>query len=144
MVARLPPFFMTSPQHIGGVVAEVAQSRGFQQLGITGTRWLLESDVYPRKLDERGLRWLRPTVEDRNRMGRIIMDSTPGPGDTQPTSVQWFRDFIGRFAGQGCDAVVLGCTKIPLIIHDGHSTPPALDSTRLLARAASRRALGSL
>lgn len=72
------------------------------------------------------------------------MDSTPGPGDTQPTSVQWFRDFIGRFAGQGCDAVVLGCAEIPLIIHDGHSPPPALDSTRLLARAASRRALGSL
>lgn len=126
--------------HIAEVVAEEAQSSGFQQLGITGTRWLVESDVYPLKLEARGLGWLRPAEDDRIRMGQIIMDELV-PGDIQPTSVQWFRDLIGRFAGQGCDAVVLGCTEIPLIIHDGNSSLPTLDSTRLLARAALRRAL---
>ncbi len=128
--------------HIADVVAEEAQSRGFQKLGITGTRWLVESDVYPRQLDARGLRWLRPVEEDSIRMGKIIMDELV-PGDIQPTSVQWFRDLIARFADQGCDAVILGCTEIPLIIHDGNSPLPVLDSTRLLARAALRQALGS-
>lgn len=139
-------FELVAPQsplpwlHIAEVVAEEAQSRGFQRLGITGTRWLVESEVYPRKLEAVGLRWLRPSEEDRVRMGQIIMDELV-PGDIQPASVQWFRDLIGRFAGQGCDAVVLGCTEIPLIIHDGNSALPTLDSTRLLARAALRRAL---
>ena len=42
---------------------------------------------------------------------------------------------------QACHAVVLGCTEIPLIIDDGNSALPTLDSTRLLARAALRRAV---
>ena len=42
--------------------------------------------------------------------------------------------------GEGCDAVVLGCTEIPLIMNDANSPLPTLDSTRLLARAALRRA----
>jgi aspartate racemase len=40
----------------------------------------------------------------------------------------------------GCDAVILGCTEIPLILNDSNSPIPTLDSTRLLARAALRRA----
>jgi aspartate racemase len=41
----------------------------------------------------------------------------------------------------GCDAVILGCTEIPLIMNDENSPLPTLDSTRLLARAALRRAI---
>ena len=51
-----------------------------------------------------------------------------------------------RLAGAGTesvDAVVLGCTELPLVLHDGNSPLPTLDSTRLLARAAIRRALGA-
>ena len=42
---------------------------------------------------------------------------------------------------EGCDAVVLGCTEIPLIMNDANSPLPTLDSTRLLARAALKRAV---
>jgi len=42
-----------------------------------------------------------------------------------------------------CDAVVLGCTEIPLLINDENSLLPTLDSTRLLAQAALRRAVNS-
>ena len=42
---------------------------------------------------------------------------------------------------EGCDAVVLGCTEIPLIMNDSISPLPTLDSTRLLALAALRRAV---
>jgi aspartate racemase len=42
---------------------------------------------------------------------------------------------------KGCDAAVLGCTEIPLIVDDRSSPLPTLDSTRILARAALKRAL---
>jgi aspartate racemase len=58
-----------------------------------------------------------------------------------PAGVAYFQQVIARLKDQGCDAVVLGCTEIPLIINDGNSPLPTLDSTRLLARAALRRAL---
>ena len=126
--------------HIADVVAQEAQARGYRQLGITGTRWLVESDVYPRQLEARGLKWLRPAEPDRIRMGQIIMDELV-PGVIQPASVQWFHQIMARLADQGCDAVVLGCTELPLIVHEGQAPVPTLDSTRLLARAALRRAL---
>jgi aspartate racemase len=58
-----------------------------------------------------------------------------------PEGVRTFQTVIGRLRDSGCDAVVLGCTEIPLIISDTNSPLPTLDSTRLLARAAIRRAI---
>ena len=55
-----------------------------------------------------------------------------------------FQRVIERFKRDGCDAVVLGCTEIPLIIDDSNSSLPTLDSTRLLARAALRKAIAGL
>ena len=52
-----------------------------------------------------------------------------------------FQRVIARLKDEGCDAVVLGCTEIPLIMNDGNSALPTLDSTRLLARAALNRAV---
>jgi aspartate racemase len=49
---------------------------------------------------------------------------------------------IEQMKNQGCDAVVLGCTEIPLLVSDEDSPLPTLDSTRVLARAALREALG--
>ena len=40
----------------------------------------------------------------------------------------------------GCDAAILGCTEIPLLVRAEESPLPVLDSTRLLARAALRTA----
>ena len=59
-----------------------------------------------------------------------------------PESVAYFQQLIRRLKDQGCDAVVLGCTEIPLIVNDANSPLPILDSTRLLAREALKRAVG--
>jgi aspartate racemase len=75
-------------------------------------------------------------------VGRIIMDELV-PGTIRATSVAYFQTAIENFKQQGCDAVILGCTEIPLIINDANSALPTLDSTRLLARAALARAVGS-
>ena len=126
--------------HIADVVAAEAVTRGFRRLGLTGTRWLVESAVYPEKLDARGLAYLRPTGDERAEINRIIMDELVY-GIFKPEAVAYFQNVIGRMKDEGCDAVVLGCTEIPLIIDDANSPLPTLDSTRLLARAALRRAV---
>src|SRR5437764_9863093 len=41
-----------------------------------------------------------------------------------------------------CEAIVLGCTEIPLLVTDATSPLPTLDSTRLLGTAAVRVSLG--
>jgi aspartate racemase len=126
--------------HIAEVVAAQALERGFGCIGLTGTRWLVDSDVYPQKLAARQLKYLRPSSVERDEMNRIIMQELVC-GVVRPESVTYLQGVITRLKLAGCDAVVLGCTEIPLIIDDANSPLPPLDSTRLLARAALRRAL---
>lgn len=126
--------------HIANVVADAAGERGFRRLGLLGTRWLVDSDVYPQKLAERGIDYRRPTDAERDEINRIIMDELVY-GVFKPEGVACHRLVIDRMKRDGCDAVVLGCTEIPLIINDANASLPTLDSTRLLARAALRRAI---
>lgn len=128
--------------HIAEVVAREARSRGFRRVGLTGTQWLVESEVYPRQLAALGLECVRPDAEQRARIGRLIMDELVY-GVFEPETVAYFQGVIEDLKAQGCDAVVLGCTEIPLIIGDGNSALPTLDSTRLLARAALRAAVAA-
>jgi aspartate racemase len=124
--------------HIAEVVAAAAAERGFGRLGLSGTRWLVDSEVYPEKLAARGLRWVRPTPDERDEIHRIIMEELVY-SVLRPESAAYFQQVYSRMKDEGCDAVVLGCTEIPLLMSD--ATPlPTLDSTRLLARAALRRA----
>lgn len=125
--------------HIAEVVAEEAAARGYHRLGITGTRWLVQSEVYPEKLAARGLDWERPTPDERDETSRIIMDELVN-GVFSREGTAYFQQVITRMKDGGCDAVILGCTEIPLIIDDRNSPLPTLDSTRLLARAALGRA----
>jgi aspartate racemase len=126
--------------HIAEVVAADAVERGFRRLGLTGTRWLVDSEVYPGKLTARGLTYVRPTVAEREELNRIIMDELVC-GVFKPEAVAYLQGIIERLKEEDCDAVVLGCTEIPLIISDANSQLPTLDSTRLLAHAALRRAV---
>ena len=91
-------------------------------------------------LTARGLDYLRPTAAERDETNRIIMEELVYD-KFQPDSVAYFQRVIARMKDDGCDAVILGCTEIPLIISDANSPLPTLDSTRLLARAALRRAV---
>jgi aspartate racemase len=126
--------------NIVDVVADQAVERGLRRLGLTGTRWLVDSEVYPDKLTARGVEYLRPQTAERDEINRIIMDELVN-GLFTPEALAYFQRVIERMKGQGCDAVVLGCTEIPLIVNDSNSSLPTLDSTRLLARAALRRSV---
>ena len=126
--------------HIAEVVADEAAARNFHRLALTGTRWLVESNVYPEKLAALGIEYLRPTPAEREEINRIIMDQLVY-GVFTPEAVASFQHIIARLKDEGCDAVVLGCTEIPLIMNNENSPLPTLDSTRLLARAALRHAV---
>ena len=126
--------------HIAEVVADEAVARGFRHLGLLGTKWLVRSEVYPERLAARGLQFVRPTDDEREEISRIIMEELVY-GVFKPEAIASHQRVIARMKAEGCDAVVLGCTEIPLIMNDANSALPTLDSTRLLARAALRRAI---
>jgi aspartate racemase len=126
--------------HIAEVAAAEAVARGYRRLGLTGTRWLVESEIYPEKLAGQGLECLRPTAAEREASNRIIMEELVY-GVFKPEAVAHFQEVMARMKTEGADAVLLACTEIPLIMNDGNSPLPTLDTTRLLARAALSRAV---
>ena len=128
--------------HIARVVAREAKRRGYARLGILGTRYLMEGPVYPGALGPEGIASEVPGEEDRERINTIIFKELVN-GVFREGSRQYFNEVMERLRARGADAVVLGCTEIPLIVRPAEAPLPTLDSTRLLARAALERALQS-
>jgi aspartate racemase len=126
--------------HIAEEVAREAEAKGFRNLGVLGTQPLMEGPVYPRKFEKRGIRSRTPDLAERQQVHKYIVEELIY-GTTLPGTRKYFQGLIEQFAKDGCDAVVLGCTEIPLLISPQDSVLPTLDSTRLLARAALREAI---
>jgi len=126
--------------HIVQEVACEAKRCHYKRLGVLGTRVLMEGPVYPEKLRAAGLAYRIPGQRERERINQIVFDELVYSQFT-PASLAYFTEVIRGFEDEGCDAVVLGCTVIPLLVTPEASSHPTLDSTRLLARAALRKAV---
>ncbi|MFH1862964.1 MAG: amino acid racemase [bacterium] len=128
--------------HIAAAVGEEAQRQGFRRLGILGTRYLMEGPVYPAMLDRLGIAYLFPDPEEREQISDIIFEELV-EGLFTVTARDYISRVINKLEKRDCDAVVLGCTEIPLIIQEEDSLLPILDSTRILALVALQRAVES-
>jgi aspartate racemase len=126
--------------HIAREVAKEAQRRQFKRLAVLGTRYLMEGPVYREALKAAGIEHRVPGTDQRERLDQIIMDELVN-AQFLPRSLAYYVEVIRSFKDEGCDAVVLGCTEIPLLVAQESSPLPALDSTRLLAKAAVRKAV---
>jgi aspartate racemase len=126
--------------HIAEAVAQEARRFGYKQLAILGTKYLMEGPVYPETLGRIGIDSRIPDEEDRQRINQIIMKELVN-GIFSETSRRYLNEVTNLLRARGCDAVVLGCTELPLIVQPADCPLPTLDSTRLLARAALSRAL---
>ena len=126
--------------HIAQEVAGEATRRRYKRLGVLGTRFLMEGPVYPPKLKAAGIDHRTPGPKEREKINQIIFDELV-QGQILPRSLAYFTEVIRSLKDEGCDAVALACTEIPLLVTPETSPLPTLDSTRLLARAALRRAI---
>ncbi|WP_214410417.1 aspartate/glutamate racemase family protein [Sphaerisporangium fuscum] len=127
--------------HIAEVVADQAAGEGRTRVGILGTKFTMDGELYPRALAARGIAAVTPGADDRRLVNDIIFDELVAGVVTQ-ASRRAYTGVIERLATQGCDAVALVCTEIPLLVTPEVSPLPTLDSTRLLARAAYDVAVG--
>jgi aspartate racemase len=126
--------------NIAREVAAEAKQRGHRRLAVLGTRYLMEGPVYREALQAAGIEHRVPAAEQRERINDIIFNELVN-GQFLPRSLAYHIEVIRELKDEGCDAVVLGCTEIPLLVMPEDSPLPPLDSTRLLARAAVRKAI---
>ena len=126
--------------HIAEVVAVKARTEYYNQLAILGTKYLMTGPVYPDKLKEFNIAGHIPAENDREQIDKIIFKELVNGVFTEKSRI-YFNEVIEKLKGRGCDAAILGCTEIPLLVDPDDCPLPVLDSTRLLARAAIKEAL---
>ncbi len=128
--------------HIAAAVGAEATRRQFQRVGVLGTRFTMDGPVYQDTLEPIGIESLAPSEADKDFIDHVIFSELID-GIISDQSRSGYQHVIERLRQQGCDAIALACTEIPLLISPDDSALPVLDSTRLLAGAAIRRALNA-
>ena len=128
--------------HIAGAVAEEAHRLGYVRLGILGTKYLMEGTVYPEALEEFRIASKIPDEADRKKINEIIFKELVN-GVFPETSRLYFNEVAEKFKARGCDAVVLGCTEIPIVRPTTTSTHFRLDALLARHREDSARRRGS-
>jgi aspartate racemase len=126
--------------HIADIVATEAARRGFRLVGILGTRTVMEGSVYRQKLGQLGIDHAVPDEDDRATLQNVILNELVA-GETTKGAQSYLSDVVARLSKQGCDAVILACTELPLLAAGGAFVLPLLNSTQLLARAALLKSL---
>lgn len=126
--------------HIAEEVVIEAKKNRYKNIGVLGTKFLMEGPVYKVQCREAGINYKIPGSAQRNEINTIIFKELVY-GLLNNRSKEYLLNIISDLQVQGCDAIVLGCTEIPLIILPGESPLPTLDSTRILARAALKKAI---
>jgi aspartate racemase len=127
--------------HIADIAAATAAERGHRCVGLLGTRWTMDGATYAAAFARHGLEYRVPDRAGRETMNTIIFDELVR-GQFTDASRARVVDMIEALKAEGCDAVALSCTEIPILISEAVSPLPIIDSTRLLAKAGVAVALG--
>ena len=121
--------------HIADAVRAEASRRTYRKVGLLGTQVITEGTVYHSVFEPQGIEIVVPRPEERMKLDRLIRTELV-QGDYLPHSRRYVEELISTMAADGAEAVILGCTELPLLVREERSALPLLDSTRLLAAAA--------
>jgi len=128
--------------HIVDATAVEIKKTGFRKVGLLGTRFTMEEEFFSGRLREKhGIEALTPGKEERERVHRTIIDEL-ALGVVDPAAGKACWKIIGDLAAQGAQAIILGCTELPLLITRDQGHIPLFDTTTIHARAAVDLALG--
>ncbi len=121
--------------------ADVAKKRGYGHVLTLGVGITMARGLFTEALQARGIRSTVPDADEQERMNAIIYDQIVPTGSADASSVAFLRGVVAKYKDEGCNAVLLGCTELPLVLTKETSPLPTVDTTVELALAAVDRAL---
>lgn len=126
--------------HIADATGDALREAGIRKTGLLGTRYTMQQDFYKGRLAEAGFEVAVPSEPYIAELNRIIFEELC-VGEIREASRQYFARAIDDLKAQGCEAVILGCTEIGLLVRSEDSALPLFDTTVIHAKAAAKRAL---
>lgn len=132
---------MTIPLlHVADATTAEIRSRGFDVVGLLGTRYTMEEAFYKKRLEDAGLHVITPEQKDRDFIHQVIFDELC-LGIIRDDSRKEFLRIIDSLHTQGAQGIIEGCTEIVTLIQQNHTTIPLFDTTSIHAIAAVKQAL---
>ena len=123
--------------HIADATAVAIKRAGHTRVGLLGTRFTMEQPFYKDRLSQlHGLDVRVPDVADRETVPRIIFEELC-LGTLREESRAVYRAVMSRLVAGGAEAIILGCTEIPLLIDAPDASVPLFDTTALHAEWAA-------
>lgn len=122
--------------HIADVTGAKIVQDGLCRVGLLGTRQTMESGFYANLLKQiHKITVITPNQVDRQLVHDIIFTELC-LGQIKQTSRDKLLGMIERLKQQGAQAIILGCTELPLLIAQNDTSVPLYDTTKLHAQAA--------
>lgn len=119
--------------HMVDSVAKEIKKRKMNKIGLLGTIFTMEEDFYSKKLfDDYGIETIIPNAEDRIEVSRVIYEELCCGIITQESKQRYLK-IIDKMKQNGAQGVILGCTEIPLMIHDKDTDIAVFDTTKIHA-----------
>ena len=122
------------------VVSGRLNELGCQRAALLGTKITMSGSFYQDHLSARGIETVVPTIAEQDAIDRVLFGELDR-GIVSAGSKASLIAIAERLIEGGADAVVLGCTEIPLLLEEDDLSVPVLDTTSLHADAALRAAL---
>ncbi|UFJ40887.1 amino acid racemase [Brevibacillus humidisoli] len=126
--------------HIADAVAAEAKERGYKKIALLGTKATMNASFYPDRLAQHGMECLTPSDSQKDMVNQVLEDEL-FKGIIRETSREAYLQLCRELREEGAEAVILGCTEIPMLLNPENSPLPMLDSSLLLAQAALQKAL---
>ena len=105
------------------------QARGFSKILILGTLYTMKSGMYERAFTQKHIQSVTPSENDQEIIGNIIFPNLENGivlPEAKATMIELAEKYIQNYH---IDAVLLSCSEIPLMIHEGDLSVPTLNTT---------------
>lgn len=126
--------------HIADATASAIRAAGLQRPGLMATAFTMEQAFYTGRLRAAVLSPVLPGPADRAETHRIIYEELVRDVVTEP-SRQAYEAIAARLAAAGADCLILGCTEVGMLLHQGNVPVPVFDTVKVHCAAALAAAL---
>lgn len=127
--------------HIAEASAAEIGKKKLTKVALLGTKFTMQEPFYHDKLRAQGIETLIPEQSDRLYIHDAILDEMALEIFKPETKLR-FLEIIAQLRQRGAEAIVLGCTEIPILVRPADTTAPLFDTTHIHAQAAVDFALG--
>ncbi len=121
--------------HIVRATAHEVQKKGFQKVGLLGTKFTMEMDFYKNGLESEGIEWLIPESQETRDFIQQTLKEELGAGIMKEETRRSYIAIIDELIQRGAEGIILGCTEIPMLIKQEDVSVPVFDTTKIHSQA---------